>query len=50
MTKLYVKKIWSLNPAKYIFIELDKALLEYKDWVVTGTYEKTFDEWLKTEI
>jgi hypothetical protein len=47
---LYVKKIWSLNPDKYKFVELEKAIFEHYKWVREDGGDKTFKEWLKTEI
>ena len=48
--KLYVKKIWSLNPTKYKYIELEKAQFEHYKWVKDYGGTKTFNEWLNTEI
>ena len=66
MTKYYVKKLTSLNPTKYRYIEVFEAHRMYyeyiENWIkiVTdpkyyGTVEqggkpKTFEQWLKTEI
>lgn len=54
-TKLFVKKIWSLNPSKYKFMPLDRATDDYSRYVAScidaGYREwKTFDQWLRTEI
>lgn len=48
--KLYVKKITSLNPTKYKFIELEKAQHEYYKWTLEFGVKKTFPQWLNTEI
>ena len=58
--KFYVKKIWSLNPTKYKYVELSKAQAEYTGWYTYVSLNnpyyhevmklKTFEEWLKTEI
>ena len=57
--KLYVKKIWSLNPDLYKFIEFNKAQKEYNEWLKDslnssyykkGDEIKSFEEWLKTEV
>ena len=54
-TKLYVKKLWSLNPNKYKYIRLDLAMEKYSRYVVScidaGYKEwKPFQKWLSTEI
>jgi hypothetical protein len=51
----YVKKIWSLNPTKYMFVSFEKAMKGYNEylsyWEDTRTHApKTFEEWLKSEI
>lgn len=55
--KLYVKKIWSTNPNKYKYVELEKATEEYSIYtlsVQTNFYFrvkiKTFSHWLRSEI
>ena len=58
--KFYVKKIWSLNPTKYKYVEFSKAHKEYTSWFAYVALKrpeykyvepiKTFEEWLKTEI
>lgn len=53
--KLYLKKIWSLNPKKYEYITLSEAELRYREYVITcikAGYDtsKTFEQWLNTEI
>lgn len=48
---LYIKKLWSLNPTKYKFIPLKKALEEYHIYVqFCKTGIKTFEQWRTTEI
>jgi len=48
--KLYVKKVWSLNPTKYKYVELEQALFEHYKWINENGGRKTFTEWLCTEI
>ena len=31
--KLYVKKIWTLNPTGYKYVPLEKALTQYDEWL-----------------
>lgn len=58
MITLYVKKIVSLNPKRYEYIELKKATHHYQQYVSMCLYHnkncktilKTFKEWLTTEI
>jgi hypothetical protein len=60
LIKQYVKKICSLNPTKYEYIEINKALQQYCNWLdyifnespyyKRGDYVKTFKEWLEYEI
>lgn len=57
MTTLYVKKIWSLNPDEYKYVDITKLHDKYTDYVVNCVkcgmkreYIKKFDWWLKTEI
>ena len=56
--KVLAKKIISLNPKKFKFILLERAIAEYYEWVCSY-YEthhnnhhrpKTFIEWLDSEI
>lgn len=55
--KLYVKKIWSTNPNKYKYMELEKATEEYGQYALSVQDNpffrikiKTFSYWLRTEI
>ncbi len=60
MTNLYVKKLCSLNPIKYKFIHIERALFDYdiylRNWVDSykdgrvERYQKSFNSWLETEI
>ena len=59
MVKLYVKKIVSLNPNKYVYINYQKALKEYDGYIteclkVSDRFKpynvKNFKDWLATEI
>lgn len=58
MAKLYYKKIKSLNPIKYKFLEISKGTKEYQKYLdivfskpkVKQSDVKTFSQWLKTEI
>ena len=31
--KLYVKKIWTLNPIGYKYVPLEKAIADYEEWI-----------------
>lgn len=56
----YIKKLWSLNPDKYKFVEVTKANGQYREYVQSwvkskiqfgGDYPlKSFEEWAETEI
>jgi hypothetical protein len=59
--KALVQKLWSLNPEKFKWITIDKALKDYADYInAVRIYSKneeletlslkTFKEWLETEI
>lgn len=48
--KLYVKKIVSLNPTEYYYIDLNIALHNYYIYTTQYGGEKNFINWLKTEI
>jgi len=55
--KLYVKKIWSLNPTKFKYISLETALFNYEHYLTffdkgwkQKEAPKRFEEWLKSEI
>lgn len=49
MPTLYVKKVWSYNPTQYKYITLKTAVKQYNDYFQV-TKDKTFIQWLKTEI
>ena len=54
----YVKKIWSLNPTKYKFIQAPEALKKYDEYLTAfvkspvshSSNWKSFENWLETEI
>lgn len=57
--RLYVKKINSLNPTEYKYVEVDKAMIEHQRYVANIVHNKNeyvkgepklFDVWLRTEI
>jgi hypothetical protein len=49
--KFYIKKIVSLNPDRYDFIETSKAHKDYKIYLSFCKEElKDFESWLMTEI
>lgn len=58
MAKLYYKKICSLHPTKYKFLEISKATKKYQEYIdivfsnpnVKDSDIKNFSDWLKTEI
>jgi hypothetical protein len=54
--KLYAKKLWSINPKLYKYIDFESAMRLYEDYRIlicrgrkTETV-KSFSQWLKTEI
>jgi hypothetical protein len=49
---LYVKKLVSLNPDRYEFIEFNEAKYNYYQYaiLIKDGYTKTFKEWCDTEI
>jgi hypothetical protein len=56
---MYVKKIWSLNPTKYKYITIEKAIKGYENYIIgyikslyfnKDKKPKTFKSWLTTEI
>lgn len=57
---IYVKKLWSLNPDEYKYINLDEAIEKYKIYCTGNLHpkayggnnfeRKSFQEWLETEI
>ena len=49
MITLFVKKIVSLSPDLFDFVELDKAIESYDFYVHSGGV-KGFEEWCATEI
>lgn len=56
MPTLYVKKISSLHPTQYKYVNIDNALEEYHNYILAcaksgvADQAKTFEEWLKSEI
>jgi len=59
MIKYYVKKLVSLSPDKYKFVDPNKAYKSYCDWIkhiiTMPSYDfkesyKSFEKWLATEI
>jgi hypothetical protein len=55
---IYTKKLTSLNPKKYEYISIEKAIHDYQIYVnmcLENSYHKlstpkSFHDWLKTEI
>jgi len=48
--KLYVKKLWSTHPDLFLYLELDEALFQHHRWSRETGGDKSFENWLSTEI